>query len=223
MAFVKLDRKIFNNPLWNENREYSRFEAWLDLISSALIENLKVHVKGQDIEVQRGEIAASRRFLENRWNWGSTKVTNYLSYLKKNGMITTRQTNGQTIIKLVKFEDYNKSETNKQTTGKPQGNQNKELKERKEVFYKQVIEYGAQYDSDELYKFFNHWSEHNENGKKMKFEFSKNQPFNIKNRLKTWFSNKKKWEKEKNIPQKKEKITAAQALDRFVNETSSNQ
>jgi hypothetical protein len=34
--------------------------------------------------------------------------------------------------------------------------------------------------------FISYWTEHNENGKKMRLEMSKNQPFNIKRRLATW-------------------------------------
>ena len=107
-GFIKLSRSFFNNPLWKENRTYSRSEAWLDMISSAQIDDLKtLIIKSKDITIHRGEIAASRRYLEQRWNWGSTKVTNYLNYLKRNDMISLRQTKGETIIKLVKFNDYN--------------------------------------------------------------------------------------------------------------------
>lgn len=198
MGFLKLNRKFFNNPLWKEDRVYSKAEAWLDLVSSAWIDAGSTFINGKDIEVLRGELPAARRYLEKRWNWGSTKVNNFLSYLKRNKMITTKQTNGQTIIKLVKYEVYNDSQTTKQTNDKPRTNQRqtkvKNIKERKEVFYKQVIEYSAQYDFQELEKFYDYWSEHNEQGKKMKFE--KLQTFNLKSRIKTWFSNKKEWEKE---------------------------
>ena len=220
MAFVKLDRNYFNNPLWKEDRIYSRSEAWLDLIASALIEDLKVHIKGQDIEVQRGEVAASRRYLEKRWKWGSTKVNNFMTYLKKNGMIKTRQTSGQTIIRLVKFEVYNGSQTSKQTTGKPAANQSKELKERKEIFLTKVKEYSTQHDSVELIKFFEYWSEHKETGRKMKFEMQKT--WNLEMRIKKWFYNKNQWSKEKTTTPKKEKITAATALENAIYGDSGN-
>lgn len=142
-GFIKLSRKFFENALWKEPRQYSRSEAWLDLIQMAGFEDSKYILNNRAIEVQRGEIIASRRFLENRWLWGSTKVTNFLDYLKKEGMINQRQTNGQTIIILCNYDTYNYSQTSdyienkpeanqRQTRGKPQTNQNKEYKESKE-------------------------------------------------------------------------------------------
>lgn len=142
-GFIKLSRKFFENALWKEHRQYSRSEAWLDLIQMAGFEDSKYILNNRAIEVQRGEIVASRRFLENRWLWGSTKVTNFLDYLKKEGMINQRQTNGQTIITLCNYDTYNTRQTiddvenkpatnQRQTRGKPPTNQNKEYKESKE-------------------------------------------------------------------------------------------
>lgn len=142
-GFIKLSRKFFENALWKEPRQYSRSEAWLDLIQMAGFEDSKYILNNRAIEVQRGEIVASRRFLENRWSWGSTKVTNFLDYLKKEGMIKQRQTSGQTIITLCNYGTYNDSQTSdndenkpkanqRQTSGKPATNQNKESKEGKE-------------------------------------------------------------------------------------------
>ena len=46
--------------------------------------------------------------------------------------------------------------------------------------------YLTDYGKQTLNNFFLYWSEHNENGKKMRFEYSKNQPFNPARRLATW-------------------------------------
>lgn len=149
-GFIKLSRKFFENALWKEPRQYSRSEAWLDLIQMARFEDSNLILNNRAIEVQRGEIAASRRLLENRWSWGSTKVINFLDYLRKNGMINQRQTNGQTIITLCNYDTYNTLQTSddsenkpptnqRQTRGKPPTNQNKEYKESKEG--KEIKEY----------------------------------------------------------------------------------
>jgi hypothetical protein len=143
-GYIRLNRKFFQNPLWSEARVYSKAEAWLDLIQSAGFEASTVMINGKVIDVQRGELPASRRYLELRWNWGSTKVSNFLKTLSDLAMINQRQTAGQTIIKLSKYETYNadrhagkpqnKPEANQgQTTGKPEANQNKEFKERKNL------------------------------------------------------------------------------------------
>ena len=122
-GYIKLHRKFFENTLWKEPREYSRAEAWLDLIQSARFESSQVILNGRAIEVQTSEVAASRRYLEKRWGWGSTKVNNFLDFLRKNQMITTKQTSGQTIITLCNYELYNCVQTTKQTSDKPATNQ----------------------------------------------------------------------------------------------------
>lgn len=142
-GFIKLNRGYFEDFLWNEARVYSKAEAWLDLIQMARFEASTEIINGKVIELQRGEIPASRRFLELRWSWGSTKVSNFLKNLASLGQINQRPINGQTIIKLVKYEVYNDKQTtdepqnkpsanHRQTTDKPPTNQNKEYKELKE-------------------------------------------------------------------------------------------
>lgn len=150
-GFIKLNRKFFKHPFWNETREYSKAEAWLDLIQQARFEASKEVIKNKVIEVQKGEIPISRRFLEIRWGWGSTKVTNYLKMLVSLDMINQKQTNGQTIITLVKYDDYNGAQTKgkpktepeanqRQTRGKPniRTKEDKELEEKKgkTIFYR---------------------------------------------------------------------------------------
>lgn len=142
-GFIKLNRGIFDNFLWNEAREFSKAEAWIDLIQLARFEASTEIINGKVIELQRGEIPASRRFLEFRWNWGSTKVSNFLKMLIHMKMINQRQANGQTVISLVKYGIYNDTQTtnnkdnkpranHEQTNDKPEANQNKEYKEVKE-------------------------------------------------------------------------------------------
>lgn len=142
-GFIKLSRRFFKHPIWNEPRQLSRAEAWLDLIYSARFEASKKILNNRVIEVRRGEIIASRRFLEQRWNWGSSKVTNFLKFLKNEGMINQRQSGGQTILTLCNYDSYNDSQTSElqeneprtnqvRTSNKPVTNQNKESKEEKE-------------------------------------------------------------------------------------------
>lgn len=114
-GYIKLYRKFFANPLWVEPREYSRAEAWLDLIQAAGIEERVIILDGRAIESRRGELAASRRFLENRWRWSAGKVTRFLDMLKSQGMIETRKEHGQTVIRLCNYDIYNPLVTDRHT------------------------------------------------------------------------------------------------------------
>lgn len=63
----------------------------------------------------------------------------------------------------------------------------KTLQHRKEVFTNKVIELGEPYERTKA--FIEYWTEHNDGGRKMRFEMAKNQPFNIGRRMGTWKRN----------------------------------
>lgn len=71
----------------------------------------------------------------------------------------------------------------KEMTRKPKG---KTLEERFDDFHAKLNYYIEEYGHNIIEEFVSYWTEHNEGGKKMRFEMSKNQPFNIKRRLATW-------------------------------------
>lgn len=132
---------FFDEPLWKEPREYSRAEAWLDLIQSARFESSQEIFNNRVIDVRMSEVVASRRYLEARWGWGSSKVSNFLDYLRKNHLITVRQTSGQTILTICNSAIYKDGQTTERTSDKPATNQRqtsdkpnnkKEKKEKKE-------------------------------------------------------------------------------------------
>lgn len=77
------------------------------------------------------------------------------------------------------------------------------LGDRKDKFETSIHQMGIlnnEYSYDLVNEFYQYWSEHNDNGKKMRFEMSKNQPFNIKRRLATWKKNNKNWNSNQQKP-----------------------
>jgi hypothetical protein len=116
-GFIKLSRKFFSNELWSEARTFSSCEAWLDLIQSARFEATprKVSIGGREVVCNRGQYPASIRFLSRRWRWTERKVRTFLSYLKKEGMITSEVIQGMNMITLCKYEEYNSSDTDNDT------------------------------------------------------------------------------------------------------------
>lgn len=110
-GFIKLSRKAFSGGLWTMKRTFSDWEAWIDLIQSARFEpNVGVHNVGvASIELHRGQLVGSVRYLAQRWTWGERKVRVFLSYLRKNGMVETETVSGHTVITLVNYDKYNSS------------------------------------------------------------------------------------------------------------------
>jgi len=85
----------------------------------------------------------------------------------------------------------------------------KELREKFKVEFKNSLhQFLEKYGKDMLNEFYMYWTEHNEEGKKLRYQFAKNQPFNLERRLITWFSREKKGER-KDSAQKKDPVLEA--------------
>ena len=67
----------------------------------------------------------------------------------------------------------------------------KSLEERKHDFGLSLIPYVEKYGKEMVREFFDYWTEHNEKGRKMRFEMEK--IFNIPRRLVTWKKNEDKF------------------------------
>lgn len=126
-GYIPISRRIFEHPFWCEDREYSRFEAWLDLLQTAGFENRTQYVGYRSVGLKRGQQVAAVRSLAERWRWGKHKVETFLKHLQNEGMITkgTDKGTGVTILTIVKYDTYNFTSLNEGTpdgtTGGQQG------------------------------------------------------------------------------------------------------
>lgn len=107
--FLPINRRLFANKFWTEDRVYSKAEAWIDLIQTARFEvsQGKMLIGMKMILWNRGELVASVRYLSLRWKWSLGKVMRFLDLLEDEKMITRRQEFGQTIISLLNYSVYN--------------------------------------------------------------------------------------------------------------------
>ena len=111
-GFLKLSRKFFSNEMWNEAREFSESEAWIDLLQSACWStgkdsNVRL-IGGREVSYTRGQYPASISFLQKRWGWKTErKVRSFLDKLKRKGMITVDSTQGINLITISKYDQYN--------------------------------------------------------------------------------------------------------------------
>lgn len=107
-GFIPISRKLFEHSFWCEDRVYSMFEAWIDLLQSARFENTKQLIKGRLIIVKRGQLPISLRFLASRWGWSKDKVSRFLDLLISESMIKkTANETGQVIVTVCKYDNYN--------------------------------------------------------------------------------------------------------------------
>lgn len=105
---VKISRKAFeSDPFWLESRVFSRWEAWQDLIQMAAWKSQRRAVGASVVELRRGEILVSVRYLAQRWMWSKNKVAAFLQLLEEMGRIAgQRKGQAGTAYLLVNYERY---------------------------------------------------------------------------------------------------------------------
>lgn len=105
---------------WRENDlfkgEFSRADAWVWLIENACWKPTRARIKGDTIELQRGEMSFSIRFLAEKWGWSKSRVDRFLADLREEMMIETRSkfgTNnertpghGQSVLTICNYAKY---------------------------------------------------------------------------------------------------------------------
>lgn len=130
-GWLKLHRKMFNNPMWEEKREFSKFEAWIDILQMVSYTNKnKMYISGQLCEWNRGQYPISISFLCDRWNWTPKKVRTYLKRAEQNKQISLFRASKWTMLTVCKYDSY---QSEGQSEGKTEGNQRAIIKESKEI------------------------------------------------------------------------------------------
>lgn len=109
---VKVARKAFeSDAFWLESREFSRWEAWMDVIQLAAFRSHQYRTKYGVITLGRGEFVASLRGLAARFKWNLKRVRVWLATCEKGARIRAqRQTAAGTVYLIINYDVY-------QTTG----------------------------------------------------------------------------------------------------------
>jgi hypothetical protein len=117
-------RKIQDHPFYREPREFSKYEAWLDLLMEAQHETEPQRiVLGMNIvECNYGECIKSMQTWAERWMWSRSKVFRFLKLLKKMGQIDTESETITTRIKIINYESYDPKRNGNETQVKRRRN-----------------------------------------------------------------------------------------------------
>ena len=129
-GYITLSRQFFSHPFWTDKKNFDRADAWIDLIQMAAFSDHKKLVKGRLIEVERGCLVASIRFLSTRWRWSNSKVVLFLATLNKAEMIEQEKRQENTYLTLCNYDTYNPTKDGK-ATGKRQESDRKATKRRR--------------------------------------------------------------------------------------------
>jgi DNA replication protein DnaD len=134
-GWIKLHRKVQEHWIYQEDRKFSKYEAWLDLIMLANHKQTTVILGNELVETQSGQVITSEVKLMKKWNWGKTKLRTFLGLLESDGMIVKKTDRKKTIITICNYRVYHENETenkphsdHEQTAGKPQTDTIKNVK-----------------------------------------------------------------------------------------------
>lgn len=111
-GYIKLHRKIWDNPIFCSGERFDRRSAWIYLLTHANHEDSSFMVKGRIRRVQRGQLFTSIRYLAQVWRWDKTTVSRFLSDTETEKMITVTRTQNGTLITVLNYNKYQGSDEN---------------------------------------------------------------------------------------------------------------
>jgi len=114
-GYIMLHRKIQSHWLFQENREFSHFEAWVDMIMEANHTGSKVLIKGALFDVKREKSIKSLDTWAKRWSWNKSKVRRFLILLQKEKMIDYKSETQTTRITICNYATYQDSKIKSET------------------------------------------------------------------------------------------------------------
>lgn len=100
-----VDRGIWDHDVFADEA-FTEREAWVWMISEAAWRPRTRNVGGKIVALARGQLAASLRFMADRWGWEKDAVARFLTRLKKHDMIATETATGLSVITICKYDEY---------------------------------------------------------------------------------------------------------------------
>ena len=129
LGYIKLHRCIQDDEFWL-SEPFNKAQAWVDLLLLANYHTSSFYIRGNEVEVGRGQLARSEKFFCERWRWSREKVRNFFKLLEKTGKIIQQKSRIISIYTIVKYDEY--QETGQQT-GQQTGQRTKKVKKEKKL------------------------------------------------------------------------------------------
>ena len=111
-GWIKIHRQINIHWVWDKP-EYLKW--WMDILIEANFTPKKVLIKGQIIDVNRGDVIYSYETWAKRWKTNKSKVMRFLKLLEKDSMIVLKNETVTTRVTICKYDTYQSIETEDET------------------------------------------------------------------------------------------------------------
>jgi len=102
---VSISRALFDHPAFKDEPLTER-EAWLWLIMEASWKSRDKRVGNSVVTAERGQLAASIRFMADAWKWGVARVQRFVKRLEKMEMICSKTDTGVTVITICNYDKF---------------------------------------------------------------------------------------------------------------------
>jgi hypothetical protein len=86
-GYFVIARSVWDHERLQDDAPFSRREAWLWLISEAAWRSERRSYCTYKVDLRRGQLAASERFLAEKWGWSRSAVRRFLQSLKRAAML----------------------------------------------------------------------------------------------------------------------------------------
>lgn len=105
-GWISLHREIKDHWLYQEKRQFSKLEAWLDILLNVNHADKKVMIKNSLFLVKRGDSINSLDTWAKRWNWNKSRVRRFLSLLENESMICIFNETKTTRLTVCNYDNY---------------------------------------------------------------------------------------------------------------------
>jgi len=116
-GYLALWRKIQDHPFYKERREFSKLEAWIDILMEVQHdkESKKVIIGMTVLTCNYGESLNSIFTWAKRWRWHESKVRRFFKLLSNLSQISTKSEGKTTRLTVLNYRQYDPKATSKPT------------------------------------------------------------------------------------------------------------
>lgn len=102
---VNIARSLFDDEAFKD-QPFTEREAFVWMIMEASWKPRAKRVGNVTVNLERGQLAASVRFMADAWKWEKSTVDRFLKRLEKRDMIGTASGTGVNVITICKYDEY---------------------------------------------------------------------------------------------------------------------
>jgi len=118
-GWIKLHRKIFDNPIWQNEKA---LKIWIWCLLKANHKQNHILFSRQQIPIKKGQFIFGRKKASQQLKIPETTIYFWINYLKVNSYIDIKSTNKYSIITILNWNEYQTIDSkvdNKRTTAMP--------------------------------------------------------------------------------------------------------